>query len=189
MRRDKHVTMVHKANVLKVTDGLFVRHVLEVADAFPQVRLDEMLVDAMAARLIREPEVFDVIVTTNMYGDILSDEAAALTGGLGLASALNAGDEHAVAQAVHGSAPDIAGRGIANPAALMLSAAMLLEWLATRHDKPLLAVAADLLEGAVNGALADRTNHTPDLGGDGTTQSFAAVVVDEIRADSRGDAQ
>jgi 3-isopropylmalate dehydrogenase len=189
MRRDKHVTMVHKANVLKVTDGLFVRQVLEVADAFPEVRLDEMLVDAMAARLIREPEAFDVIVTTNMYGDILSDEAAALTGGLGLASALNAGDEHAVAQAVHGSAPDIAGRGIANPAALMLSAAMLLEWLATRHDKPLLAVAADLLEGAVNAALADRANHTPDLGGDGTTQSFATVVADQIRDDSRGDAQ
>jgi 3-isopropylmalate dehydrogenase len=189
MRRDKHVTMVHKANVLKVTDGLFVREIVKVADEFPDVRLDEMLVDAMAARLIREPEAFDVIVTSNMYGDILSDEAAALCGGLGLASALNAGDQHAVAQAVHGSAPDIAGRGIANPAALMLSAAMLLEWLATRHDKPILAVAADLLEGAVDAALANEANHTPDLGGEATTQSFAAVVADQIRADSRGDAQ
>jgi 3-isopropylmalate dehydrogenase len=189
MRRDKHVTMVHKANVLKVTDGLFVREVVKVADEFPDVRLDEMLIDAMAARLIREPEAFDVIVTSNMYGDILSDEAAALCGGLGLASALNAGDQHAVAQAVHGSAPDISGRGIANPAALMLSAAMLLDWLGTRHDKPILAVAADRLEGAVNAALADDGNHTPDLGGNGTTQSFAAAVADQIRADSRGDAQ
>ena len=146
-RRDKHVTMVHKANVLKVTDGLFIREVVKVADEFPDVRLDEMLVDAMAAGLIRNPEAFDVIVTSNMYGDILSDEAAALCGGLGLASALNAGDEHAIAQAVHGSAPDIAGRGIANPSALMLSAAMLLDWLAARHDRPILAVASDLLEG------------------------------------------
>jgi 3-isopropylmalate dehydrogenase len=180
-RRDKHVTMVHKANVLKVTDGLFVREVVKVAEDFPDVRLDEILVDAMAARLILEPGAFDVIVTTNMYGDILSDEAAALCGGLGLAAALNAGDEHAIAQAVHGSAPDIAGRGIANPAALMLSAAMLLDWLGTRHDKPILAVAADLLEGAVNAALADAGNHTPDLGGDAKTEDFATAVTDNIQ--------
>ena len=186
-RRDKHVTMVHKANVLKVTDGLFIREVVKVADEFPEVRLDEMLVDAMAARLIREPEAFDIIVTSNMYGDILSDEAAALCGGLGLASALNAGVEHAVAQAVHGSAPDIAGRGIANPAALMLSTAMLLDWLGTRHDKPIFSVAADLLEGAVNAALSDSANHTPDLGGDASTQSFAVAVASHIKSDSQGD--
>lgn len=185
-RRDKHVTMVHKANVLKVTDGLFIREVVKVAEEFPDVRLDEMLVDAMAARLIREPGAFDVIVTSNMYGDILSDEAAALCGGLGLASALNAGDRHAIAQAVHGSAPDIAGRGIANPAALMLSAAMLLDWLGTRHDRPLLAVAADLLEGSVNAALADSKNHTPDLGGQATTQLFANAVADHIQSNARG---
>jgi len=186
MRRDKHVTMVHKANVLKVSDGLFIREVLKTAEEFPEVRLDEMLVDAMAARLIREPRFFDVVVTTNMYGDILSDEAAALCGGLGLASALNAGDGHAVAQAVHGSAPDIAGKGIANPSALMLSSAMLLEWLSARHDKPILAVAADLLEGSVNAALADSRNHTPDLGGQATTQSFAAAVITHIESNSRG---
>lgn len=186
-RRSKHVTMVHKANVLKVTDGLFIREVVKVADEFPDVRLDEMLVDAMAARLIRAPETFDVIVTSNMYGDILSDEAAALCGGLGLASALNAGDQHAIAQAVHGSAPDIAGRGIANPAALMLSAAMLLDWLGTRHDRPIFAVAADLLEGAVNATLADSRNHTPDLGGDATTQSFAGAVANHIQSNSQGD--
>lgn len=184
MRRGKHVTMVHKANVLKVSDGLFIREVVQVAEEFPAVRLDEMLVDAMAARLIREPEAFDVIVTTNMYGDILSDEAAALCGGLGLASALNAGDEHAVAQAVHGSAPDIAGKGIANPSALMLSTAMLLDWLSARHDKPILAVAGDLLEGSVNSALADDANHTPDLGGQASTQSFAEAVAGHIEASS-----
>ncbi|MEE9266410.1 MAG: isocitrate/isopropylmalate dehydrogenase family protein [Gammaproteobacteria bacterium] len=188
-RRDKHVTMVHKANVLKVTDGLFIREVVKVAEEFSDVRLDEMLVDAMAADLIRNPEAYDVIVTSNMYGDILSDEAAALCGGLGLASALNAGDEHAIAQAVHGSAPDIAGRGIANPAALMLSAAMLLEWLGTRHDRPILAVAADLLEGSVNAALADATNHTPDLGGDASTKSFATAVTDHIQSDSQSNSQ
>jgi 3-isopropylmalate dehydrogenase len=186
-RRDKHVTMVHKANVLKVTDGLFIREVVKVADEFPDVRLDEMLVDAMAARLIRDPGAFDVIVTSNMYGDILSDEAAALCGGLGLASALNAGDRHAIAQAVHGSAPDIAGRGIANPAALMLSAAMLFDWLGARHDRPILNVAADLLEGAVNATLADSRNHTPDLGGKATTQSFAMAVTDHIQSNSQGD--
>jgi 3-isopropylmalate dehydrogenase len=183
-RRDKHVTMVHKANVLKVTDGLFVREVVKVAEEFPDVRLDEMLVDAMAARLIGDPGAFDVIVTTNMYGDILSDEAAALCGGLGLAAALNAGDEHAIAQAVHGSAPDIAGQGIANPAALMLSASMLLDWLGTRHDKPILSVAADLLEGAVDAALADAGNHTPDLGGTATTEDFATAVTANIETDS-----
>ena len=186
-RRDKHVTMVHKANVLKISDGLFIREVVKVADEFPDVRLDEMLVDAMAASLIRDPTAFDVIVTTNMYGDILSDEAAALCGGLGLASALNAGDEHAIAQAVHGSAPDIAGGGIANPSALMLSAAMLLDWLAARHDRPILAVASDLLEGAVNGTLAVAENHTQDLGGSGTTQSFAAAVAREIQSSSSGE--
>lgn len=186
-RRDKHVTMVHKANVLKVTDGLFIREVVKVAEEFPDVRMDEMLVDAMAARLILAPESFDVIVTSNMYGDILSDEAAALCGGLGLASALNAGDKHAIAQAVHGSAPDIAGRGIANPAALMLSTAMLLDWLGTRHDRPILAVAADLLEGAVNSTLADAGNHTPDLGGNATTKSFAETVAHHIQSNSQGD--
>jgi 3-isopropylmalate dehydrogenase len=143
----------------------------------------------MAADLIRNPETYDVIVTSNMYGDILSDEAAALCGGLGLASALNAGHEHAVAQAVHGSAPDIAGRGIANPAALMLSSAMLLDWLGTRHDRPIFTVAADLLEGSVNATLADAANHTPDLGGDATTESFATAVADHIQPDSHSNSQ
>lgn len=179
-RRRKSVTMVHKANVLKVSDGLFRREVQQVAERFPDVKLDEMLIDAMAAMLIRKPAAFDVMVTTNMYGDILSDEAAELAGGLGLAAALNAGDRHGVAQAVHGSAPDIAGRGIANPTALMLSTAMLLDWLGARHKNDALVMAAARLESAVDAMLADPSNHTPDLGGNATTDQFGEAVARAI---------
>ena len=108
-RRRNKVTVVHKANVLKVSDGLFRDTVREVAKSHPEVELDEVLIDAMAALLVRTPEAFDVVLTTNMFGDILSDEAAELSGGLGLGGSLNAGDDHAIAQAAHGSAPDIAG--------------------------------------------------------------------------------
>ncbi|MFQ5937474.1 MAG: isocitrate/isopropylmalate dehydrogenase family protein [Acidiferrobacterales bacterium] len=175
-RRRKSLTMVHKANVLKVSDGLFRREVQRVAERFQDVKVDEMLVDAMAAMLVRKPAAFDVVVTTNMYGDILSDEAAELAGGLGLASALNAGDYHAVAQAVHGSAPDIAGRGIANPTALLLSTAMLLEWLGSRRERADLLAAAKHLRGAVDVVLADPANHTADLGGTASTDDFGAAV-------------
>lgn len=179
-RRRKSVTMVHKANVLKVSDGLFRREVQQVAERFADVKLDEVLIDAMAAMLIRKPGAFDVLVTTNMYGDILSDEAAELAGGLGLAAALNAGDKHAVAQAAHGSAPDIAGRGIANPTALMLSTAMLLDWLGARHKRDALAKGAMRLESAVDAVLADPSHHTPDLGGHATTDQFGGAVARAI---------
>ena len=179
-QRRKHVTMVHKANVLKVTDGLFIKSVKEVSQNFPEITLDERLVDAMAADLIRRPDAFDVVVTTNMYGDILSDEAAALSGGLGLAGALNAGSDHAVAQAVHGSAPDIAGQGIANPAALILSAAMLLEWLSIRKERPDLLHAATQVRTAINYTLARPENHTPDLGGNATTETVARAILDAL---------
>ncbi|MDB5418680.1 MAG: putative isocitrate dehydrogenase, partial [Phenylobacterium sp.] len=121
-RRQK-VTAVHKANVLKLTDGLFLREVRKVAEAYPDVTLDELIVDAAAAALIRSPDRFDVVVTTNMFGDILSDEASELAGSLGLGGSINRGDDICVAQAQHGSAPDIAGRDVANPASLILSAA------------------------------------------------------------------
>jgi 3-isopropylmalate dehydrogenase len=179
-RRRQSVTMVHKGNVLKVSDGLFRRAVLKVAERFPQVKLNEMLVDAMAAMLIRKPAAYDVIVTTNMYGDILSDEAAELAGGLGLAPSLNAGDTHAVAQAVHGSAPDIAGRGVANPTALMLSSAMLLDWLGTRRKRADLVTAAAHVSKAVDAVLADTSAHTPDLGGSATTDHFGESVARAI---------
>ena len=179
-QRRKHVTMVHKANVLKVTDGLFIKSVKEVSQNFPEITLDERLVDAMAADLIRRPDAFDVVVTTNMYGDILSDEAAALSGGLGLAGALNAGSDHAVAQAVHGSAPDIAGQGIANPVAVILSAAMLLEWLSIRKERPDLLHAATQVRTAINYTLARPENHTPDLGGNATTETVARAILDTL---------
>ena len=176
-RRRQRVTAVHKANVLRQTDGLFLEAVRHVAQDYPTVALEEELVDAMAAHLVRDATRFDVIVTTNMYGDILSDEAGELAGGLGLAPALNAGDAHAVAQAVHGSAPDIAGRGIANPVALILSAALLLEWLGARRGEAGLTDAAHAIDAAVTSALADASCHTPDLGGGGTTDGLAAAVV------------
>ena len=179
-QRRKNVTMVHKANVLKVTDGLFTRTIREVSQDFPDITLDERLVDAMAADLIRRPDAFDVVVTTNMYGDILSDEAAALAGGLGLAGALNAGSDHAVAQAVHGSAPDIAGQGTANPVALILSAAMLLEWLSIRKNRPDLLDAATQVRTAIDYTLARPANHTPDLGGNATTESITRAILDAL---------
>ncbi|MBJ3774562.1 isocitrate/isopropylmalate dehydrogenase family protein [Acuticoccus mangrovi] len=180
-RRRGLVTAVHKANVLKRSDGLFLEAVRAVASEFPEVRLEEVIVDAMAAHLVRDAARFDVVVTTNMFGDILSDEAGELAGGLGLAPALNAGSDHAVAQAVHGSAPDIAGEGIANPAALILSAALLLRWLGERHATSALVDAAGAIEGAVDAALADPAAHTRDLGGTATTMVFAERVANALK--------
>ena len=179
-RRRNKVTVVHKANVLKVSDGLFRDTVREVAKSHPEVELDEVLIDAMAALLVRTPEAFDVVLTTNMFGDILSDEAAELSGGLGLGGSLNAGDDHAIAQAAHGSAPDIAGRGIANPTALMVSVAMLLEWLGAGHGRDDLSAAAAAFNAAVDAVLADPANHTPDLGGSAKTADIGRAVADAI---------
>ena len=179
-RRRNKVTVVHKANVLKVSDGLFRDTVREVAKSHPEVELDEILIDAMAALLVRTPEAFDVVLTTNMFGDILSDEAAELSGGLGLGGSLNAGDDHAIAQATHGSAPDIAGQGIANPTALMVSVAMLLEWLGAGHGRDDLSAAAAAFNAAVDAVLADPVNHTPDLGGSAKTADIGRAVADAI---------
>lgn len=181
--RRKHLTAVHKANVLHLSDGLFLEQVRDVATSFPDVTLEERIVDAMAALLIRAPHVPDVIVTTNMFGDILSDQTGEMAGGLGLAPALNAGDEHAVAQATHGSAPDIAGTGSANPTALLLSTGMLLDWLGARHDRKALRDAANTLRQAVDEVLEDTTQHTPDLGGKSTTAAFGRAVVRAITKD------
>lgn len=179
-RRRNKVTVVHKANVLKVSDGLFRDTVREVAKSHPEVELDEVLIDAMAALLVRTPEAFDVVLTTNMFGDILSDEAAELSGGLGLGGSLNAGDDHAIAQAAHGSAPDIAGQGVANPTALMVSVAMLLEWLGAGHGRDDLSAAAAAFNAAVDAVLADPANHTPDLGGSAKTADIGRAVADAI---------
>jgi 3-isopropylmalate dehydrogenase len=178
-RRGK-VTAVHKANVLKLSDGLFLREVRAVAAGFPDVELEELIVDATAALLIRSPERFDVLVTTNMFGDILSDEASELSGSLGLGGSLNAGDTLCVAQAQHGSAPDIAGRGIANPTSLILSAAMLLDWRGRRDDKNL-ARAGEVITRAVDTVLDNPATRTRDLGGTLGTADFAAEVCRVVR--------
>jgi isocitrate/isopropylmalate dehydrogenase len=180
MRRNRHLTVVHKANVLKKYSGLFLDTARAVAAGYPGLVVDDVIVDAMAALLVREPQKFDVIVTTNMFGDILSDEAAELAGGLGLASSLNAGDVHAVAQAAHGSAPDIAGQDIANPAAILHSTAMLLEHLGARTSDNGLAVAAQCLVAGTDAVLADDATRTRDLGGTGGTKAFGDALIERI---------
>jgi 3-isopropylmalate dehydrogenase len=172
-----HVTAVHKANVLRVSDGLFLEECRAVAKAYPAITYEEVLVDAMAAHLVRNPARHDVIVTTNMFGDILSDLAGELSGSLGLAASLNAGTDHAMAQAQHGSAPDIAGQGVANPAALIGSAAMLLDWLGARRSAPALTTAGRAMAVALDAALADPATRTPDLGGRASTEGMAHAVI------------
>ena len=174
--RRKKVTAVHKANVVKLSDGLFLREVRRVAAGYPDVELEELIVDATAALLIRRPQSFDVIVTTNMFGDILSDEASELSGSLGLGGSINTGDGICVAQAQHGSAPDIAGRGVANPTSLILSAAMLLDWRGRRDGNPTLIKAAELITRAVDSVLDDPATRTRDIGGTLGTAAFAEVV-------------
>jgi 3-isopropylmalate dehydrogenase len=180
-RRKRKVTAVHKANVVKLSDGLFLREVRKVAENYPDVSLDELIVDATAALLIRDPERFDVIVTTNMFGDILSDEASELSGSLGLGGAINAGDEICVAQAQHGSAPDIAGKDVANPTSLILSAAMLLDWRGRRDGDTHLAEAAAAIEGAIDQVLGSTATRTRDIGGELGTAAFGAAVCTAIR--------
>src|SRR6202011_3032179 len=181
-RRNRKVTAVHKANVVKLSDGLFLREVRKVAESYPQVSLDELIVDATAALLIRNPDRFDVIVTTNMFGDILSDEAAELSGSLGLGGAINAGDAICIAQAQHGSAPDISGRNIANPTSLILSAAMLLDWRGRRDNDPRLMAGATDIEGAIVRVLGGPATRTRDVGGELGTERFSAAVCAAIRS-------
>ncbi len=183
-RRGK-VTAVHKANVLRISDGLFLECCRAVAAAHPGVEYEERLVDAMCAYLVRDPASFDVICTTNMYGDLLSDLASELAGSLGLAASLNAGDDFAMAQAQHGSAPDIAGKGIANPTSLIGSAAMLLRWLGERRGEDRPQQAAATIEAALAGVLADASRHTPDLGGTATSNDFTDAVIAAIDAGPR----
>ncbi|MEL6418876.1 MAG: isocitrate/isopropylmalate dehydrogenase family protein [Pseudomonadota bacterium] len=162
----KRVTAVHKANVMRLSDGLFLDEVRKVAAEYADIAYDEVLVDAAAALLVRDPSRFGVIVTTNMFGDILSDLASELAGGLGLAASLNLGATNAVAQAQHGSAPDIAGQDRANPVSLILSSAMLLRHLGA-------ADAADRIGTAVTEALRQPETRTADLQGTLGTQAFA----------------
>ena len=180
LQRRKKVTAVHKANVLRVSDGLYLECVRAVAARYPQVQYEERIIDAMAALLIRDASQFDVVVTTNMYGDILSDEASEIAGSLGLAASLNAGAEHGVAQAQHGSAPDIAGKNIANPASLIGSAAMLLAWLGERRGDDKFVRAAQAIEAALDRVIAQPDGRTPDMGGKLGTDAFGQRVAQAV---------
>ncbi len=179
-RRRRKVTVVHKANVLRLSDGFFLECARRVAARHAGIACEERLVDAMAAMLIRDPAQFDVVVTTNMFGDILSDEASEIAGSLGIGASLNAGRNFAVAQAQHGSAPDIAGRDVANPTSLIESAAMLLSWLEQRGRGWKFADAADAIVGAIDATIAVEQNRTRDLGGPLGTKEFTARIISAL---------
>lgn len=175
-RPRKKVTSVHKDTVFKLACGMFAEETRKMSQEYPDVAYDEVLVDTMAMKLVMKPQQFDVIVTTNTFGDILSDAAAGLVGGLGLAPGLSAGPERAMAQATHGSAPDIAGKGLANPYAMIVSGQMLLEWLGHKHAQPKANEAAALMERAIVHVVSEAKMLTPDLGGKATTTQMGDAI-------------
>jgi len=175
----RKVVAVHKSNVLRKSDGLFSQVCKDVSKSHPRIAFSEMLVDSAAMNLIRDPLSFDVIVTTNLYGDILSDEAAQLVGGLGMAPSANIGKYFALFEPVHGSAPDIAGKGTANPVAMILTVGMMLDWLAKTRKDGTCAAGANAIRTAVNRVLETSTR-TPDLGGKATTAQVARAVAKAI---------
>jgi isocitrate dehydrogenase (NAD+) len=166
----RRVTAIHKANILKLSDGLFLRCCRRVARDYPEIQYDELIVDNTAMQLVTRPETFDVLLTPNLYGDILSDLAAGLVGGLGIVPGANLGETHTVFEAVHGSAPDIAGKGIANPTGLMQSAVLLLTHLGER-------TAADRLQTAIHDVYREGKYLTPDVGGTTSTADFTDAVI------------
>ena len=181
LRRRKHLTIVHKANVLKLGDGLFLEICREVARGYPGLAVDDILVDAMMAHVVRQPERFDVIVATNMFGDILSDLTAELSGSLGLGGSLNVGAQHAMAQAAHGSAPDIAGQDVANPVSLILSAALLLASHGERSDAARYVTAARAIEDAV-AVTIELGSATRDVGGALGTAAAGRAIAEAVRS-------
>jgi isocitrate dehydrogenase (NAD+) len=166
----KKVTAIHKANIMKLADGLFLRCCREVAARYPQIEYTELIVDNASMQLVIRPETFDILLLPNLYGDIVSDLAAGLVGGLGIVPGANMGEHHAVFEAVHGSAPDIAGKGIANPTAMMLSSVMMLDYLEERK-------AATRLRRAVEKVYATRQHLTRDVGGSASTAQFTEAVI------------
>lgn len=172
--RRKKVTAVHKANIMKLSDGLFLRCTREVAAQYPEIQYEEVIVDAMSMKLVQNPNQYDVLVMPNLYGDIISDLCAGLVGGVGVAPGANIGTEYAVFEAVHGSAPDIAGQNKANPLALILSGIMMLEYLGEE-------VAAQRIATAVEKVLQQGIDITPDLGGTATTTQMTAAILQHLR--------
>ena len=175
-RRRKKVTAVHKEPVYRLACGMFAEECRRVAAEFPDVAFEEAMVDTFAMKLVMNPQQYDVVVTTNQFGDILTDEGAGLVGGLGLAPGLCVGERHAMSQATHGSAPDIAGKGIANPYAMIMSGTMLFEWLSRKHDEPKAAAAARLIEKAMDAVISEAKTLTPDLGGKASTTQMGDAV-------------
>ena len=169
----KKVTVVHKANILKTTSGLFLNVAREVAAQYPDIECNDMIVDNTCMQLVMRPEQFDIIVTTNLFGDIISDLCAGLVGGLGLAPGANIGEHAAIFEAVHGTAPDIAGKGVANPCALLLAAAQMLDHIGQPDN-------AERLRKAIVATLEAKDSLTGDLGGSGTTRSFAEAIASRL---------
>lgn len=175
----KKVTCVHKSNVMRVTDGLFAKSCLEISKDYPEVTFEQMYVDACAMNLIRQPEEFDVVVTTNLFGDILSDESSQVVGGLGMAPAANLGDDFGLFEPVHGAAFDIAGQNIANPSSFLLSIKMMLDWLGSKHhDKECFEVAAKLESTIFD--LVKSGFKTKDIGGDKSTSDFTQEITNNL---------
>jgi len=172
-RNRRKVTAVHKANIMKLTDGLFLDSARKVAAEYPDIEFEDQIVDALCMKLVMDPHRFDVLLLSNLYGDIVSDLAAGLVGGLGVVPGANYGDEYAVFEAVHGSAPDIAGKGIANPLAVLFSGIMMLRRLG-RDD------VADRIKKAAFSVLQKGAVRTPDLGGRATTEQFADAIIAEL---------
>ena len=175
----KKVTCVHKSNVMRVTDGLFAKACIEVSKDYPEIKFEEMYVDACAMNLIRQPEKFDVVVTTNLFGDILSDESSQVVGGLGMAPAANLGDAFALFEPVHGAAFDIAGQNIANPSSFLLSIKMMLDWLGAKHNDQKCFEMAKKLESTIFD-LVKTGIKTKDIGGDKTTTEFTKQITDNL---------
>ena len=170
----KKVSLVHKANILKLTTGLFLEVGRKVAADYPDIQFEDLIVDNMAMQMVMRPQRFDVVVTTNLFGDILSDLASGLVGGLGVTGAANIGDDAAMFEAVHGSAPDIAGQNKANPLALLFSALMMLEHIGQKQ------VAEDIRKAVYKTLVERKVYCTPDIGGEGTTSTFTQAVCDNI---------
>ena len=183
--REASVVCVHKSNVLPITDGLFLKSCTEISKEYPTVKYSQMYVDTAAMNLVRNPESFDVMVTSNMYGDILSDEASQVVGGLGIASSANLSDDFALFEPVHGCAPDIAGKGIANPLSMMFTVKTMLEWLGSKRADSNCIEAAKLLESAIS-AITSSNIKTPDIGGKSKTAEVARAISEEIRRQKSG---
>lgn len=175
----KKVTCVHKSNVMRLTDGLFAKSCSEVAKNYPDILFEQMYVDACAMNLIRQPEQFDVIVTTNLFGDILSDESSQVVGGLGMAPAANIGDNFALFEPVHGAAFDIAGQNIANPSSFLLSIKMMLDWLGAKHNDSKCIAVGQKLESTIFDLVKSGVK-TKDIGGDKSTSEFTKEITDRL---------